>query len=294
MNDEGKRFHFDTRYWDAPLRYTAISLYQLGDLSCKGGFEVGEHIQPCFEISYIMSGKGTVMAADISYAVTQGDVFLSLPGQTHNLIADFEDPFRYCYLAFFFNESEDVKSPFYQVEQMLLAMKEPCIKDSQHIDIPFHAVLNELNAPRSLLQQMVEAYCVQVIVCAYRDFYGSISRLECKTDSYANEAVYSVISYIDNNLFEITALTQIARDLNYSYSHLGRIFAAELGMPLHSYYNKKRIEAAEAMLLEGALSINDIAIKLQYQSVHSFSKAFKKAKEMSPKQYQLFHKEKLI
>ena len=57
----GKRFHFDNNYWENPKQFDVISLYQIGDLSCRNGYEVGPHIQPCFEITYILSGKGVIL-----------------------------------------------------------------------------------------------------------------------------------------------------------------------------------------------------------------------------------------
>ena len=78
MDFNGKRFHFDTRYWDTPQEYTAISLYQIGDLSCLSGFEVGNYLQPCYEISYIISGKGDFFLNGIKFPVEKG-VFIPLP-----------------------------------------------------------------------------------------------------------------------------------------------------------------------------------------------------------------------
>lgn len=289
MDYQGKKFHFDTRYWDAPQKYQSFSLYQIGDLSCMSGFEVGDHLQVCYEISYIFSGKGRFYLDGNEYSVQAGDLFLCKPNQLHNLVADTADPFRYLYFAFFFQESTDFDNPFIHVEKMLRMVKNPCIQDSQAISIPFTNVLKELHNPKELSQPLIETYFTQIILLTYRNFFGGGFDVAAKNiDSFVNPIVYSAISYIDNNLCEITSLSDVAAYLNYSYSHLAHIFADETGMSLQGYYNKRRIETAISLLTESGMSVNDIAFKLQYQSIHSFSKAFKKALGMAPSQYRSF------
>ena len=87
--------------------------------------------------------------------------------------------------------------------------------------------------------------------------------------------------------FAAATIPEIADRLNYSYSHLSYIFSNEIGMSLQTYYNQKRIDTAERLLRETTMSINDIALKLRYQSIHSFSKAFKKVTGMAPSQYRM-------
>lgn len=54
----GKVYHFDNVMPESK-RYGFIRLYQIGELQCGPGYEVPLHLQPCAEISYIVSGKGT-------------------------------------------------------------------------------------------------------------------------------------------------------------------------------------------------------------------------------------------
>jgi mannose-6-phosphate isomerase-like protein (cupin superfamily) len=83
-----------------PMRFGALTLYQIGDLSCTGGYEIGDHVQFCYEISYIAAGKGVFTCDDAVFEVQEGDLVLHRPGQWHNGIADETDPFRYFYIAF--------------------------------------------------------------------------------------------------------------------------------------------------------------------------------------------------
>ena len=80
-------------------------------------------------------------------------------------------------------------------------------------------------------------------------------------------------------------LVSIADDFDYSYNYLAHIFKQEMGTSIGDYYNKKRFDVAVSWLTTTDMSITDIADKLNYQTIHAFSRAFKKRFGMSPSQY---------
>jgi AraC-like DNA-binding protein len=150
---------------------------------------------------------------------------------------------------------------------------------------PFSALLREFISPGEFERTMIETYMTQILVLTCRDFAGFPGKKqECSVD-YKNKAVCEVISYIDNNILFMTGMTDIARRLNYSYSYLSHLFTAEMGISMQEYYNKRRIEMAIQLLKEGDMSVSEIALSLQFQSIHSFSKAFKKASGLPPSKF---------
>ena len=293
MDDtEGKKFHFDNRYWEKPQKYEMISLYQIGDLSCREGFEIGEHNQLCFEISYIFSGKGWCVTNGAKYPVSKGDIFISLPGDRHNMVADKLDPFRYLYLAFWFNYFQDKPNPYRHIDKMFKMVGKPVMHDRLSIDIPFKSVLQELYVVTEFSQEMIESYLLQIIILAYRNFCSpweqQYNPLRSGGETKSKEIVYCIISYIDNHLQEIESLKHISETFNYSYSHLSHIFREETGISLQTYFNNKKMDLAIQLIRSGDLSNSGIAERLHYQTIHSFSKAFKKVLGMSPAQYRHF------
>ncbi len=279
---EGKRFHFDASLWEAPEQYQGLDLYQIGDLCCEGDFETGRHMQVCYEISYVISGKGVFYLDGKTYPVEKGNVFLCLPGQEHDFVADREDPLRFYYLAFNFSEKLARDEPLAAMESILHTVLHPLRQDSFSMGTPFSALLREFISPGEFSRLMIETYMIQILILTCRDFAGFPGKKpECSVD-YKNKAVCEVISYIDNNILFMTGMTDIAKRLNYSYSYLSHLFTAEMGISMQEYYNKRRIETALAMLKEEDVSISEIALSLQYQSIHSFSKAFKKAVGFPP------------
>ncbi len=287
-----KKFHFDNIYMDNPQLYESIILYQIGDLSCEGGFDLGRHKQYCYEISFIASGKGVFYSNNNEYNIKKGDIYLSLPDEFHNGRADFIDPFRYFYVGFNFAENLNDSNSFFHIKRLFDQISNPVIKDKLDIQTPFINIFNELINLNDFSNIMIKTYLHQIVILAYRSF-SELWEKEYSQDNHSEKSkkiVYEIVNYIDSNLDKIIELSNIADIFGYSYSHLSRIFSSETGSSIQEYYNKKRFEKAVQWLKQSNLSITEIAENLNYQSIHSFSKAFRKSFGISPTQYQLLCK----
>lgn len=287
-SNQQKKFHFDNIYMDNPRPYESIILYQIGDLSCEGGYVIGDHVQCCYEVSYIVSGRGHYYSNGRSYYVKKGDVFLSLPGEHHDGKADLIDPFRFFYIGFNFQGCFTDHDPFSKIVKKLDQVQNPLIADKFDIQTPFVNTFTELINLKDYSNIMIKTYLHQIVLLAYRNFYDycEIEYSPHNTIDNIKQIVYEVINYIDVNLCKIVELSKISEEFDYSYTYLSHIFSRETGLSIQEYYNKKRFEVALKWLKDSDLSITQIAEKLQYQSIHSFSRAFKQYFNLSPTEYQ--------
>lgn len=70
-----------------------------------------------------------------------------------------------------------------------------------------------------------------------------------------------VLSYIEDNLREKLSLQAIASAAGLSGSHLKALFRRSLGMPIHQYVIRRRVERAALLLRQGRSTISQIAIE---------------------------------
>lgn len=286
--DKQKNFHFDHVFTHNPIVFDGIKLFQVGDLSCKEGYVVGEHKQFCYEISYIVSGRGSFYMNKEKYTIQAGDIILNLPEELHDCRADQGQPFRYFYVGFYFDIDLDEDHIYFPIKKMFDQTQKCVEQNKQGIDVPFMGIFNEFINLKGFSWSMIESYLRQIIVLTHRSLFDSLSASYSpgmKSEESKN-IVYEVINYIDINWHQITDLTQISNEMNYSYSYLSHIFSKEAGMTMINYYNHKRFEKAVEWLKEGEFTVTQIAEKLQYQSIHTFSKAFRKKFGISPTVYQ--------
>ena len=82
-------------------------------------------------------------------------------------------------------------------------------------------------------------------------------------------------------------MKEIAAVLGYSYSHIAKVFSNEMGISIQEYYERKRFDYATELLKDPNINITKISDILGYQSIHSFSKAFKNRFDCSPHNYRI-------
>ncbi|MFK7697616.1 AraC family transcriptional regulator [Paenibacillus sp. HJGM_3] len=290
-----KRFQFEIKYWLDPKPYDLISLYQIGDLSCNSGYVLREHKQVCYEITYIVSGKGWFATNGNRHEVEAGDIYLNAPGELHSGGTDDKEPFRFLYLGFQFKQTPDGDSPFLHIQKMIDSKETPRKKDRMDVQTPFINALKEFRTMEHYSPMMSQTYLNQIIVLTYRNFFSDWEnsyRVPGHTRDRSQEAVYNAISYIDNNLLQMKDLTEVSDALGYSYSHLSHIVREETGITLRDFYAQKRLQKAIELFQSREYTITEIASIMRYQSIHSFSRAFKNAVGLSPTEYIRLHCEK--
>jgi len=106
-----------------------------------------------------------------------------------------------------------------------------------------------------------------------------------QTEKYYREGINKVIQYIDSHLDKSLDINQLASVGCYSSFHFHRIIRAYLNEPLGTYVTRIRLEFAAQILVHGNEPVTDIATRVGYENLSSFSKAFKKRFDISPVEY---------
>ena len=99
------------------------------------------------------------------------------------------------------------------------------------------------------------------------------------------QRINKVVAYINNHLDETLDLKTLANEAALSDFHFHRIFKALKGEAIGAYITRLRLEATARLLLYTALTIEEIAFNIGYETPASLSKAFKKQYGISPTEY---------
>ncbi len=283
----GIKFHFDNQFNLCPEKFTGITLYQFGELYIESGMEVSSHRQWCHEISYIISGQGIFQLDGVDYIVGEGDIFISPLDRNHAIKASKDSTLRFTYLGFIFNEDSNTEDYTLLKNFYRTNMGKIHAKDKSGVLFPFFRSLEEFYRKHIGFHMMVESYIKQILILTHRSFgEKEVSTLpsEAASTSVGN-TIYSIIRYIDDNIFDINRVSEISNALTYNQSYISNLFKKKMGMTMQQYINGKRIEKATELLKYGKFSITQVAGQLNYTNVQSFCRAFSRVMHISPSQY---------
>ncbi len=97
------------------------------------------------------------------------------------------------------------------------------------------------------------------------------------------------IDYIERNLENEINLNEIAKESYMSLSNFYKLFFMYVGYSANEYIRLRRISLAANDLLNSNLRIIDISLKYQFDSVDSFSRAFKRVTRFLPSEFRKYN-----
>jgi AraC family transcriptional regulator len=94
-----------------------------------------------------------------------------------------------------------------------------------------------------------------------------------------------VLDYIAVHLADDVTVSDLAGVAGLSVFHFARMFTLAVGVSPHRYVSRMRLERAMAEIAEGKLPLSKIAFDARFSSQASFTRAFRRATEMTPGEY---------
>ena len=127
---------------------------------------------------------------------------------------------------------------------------------------------------------------IQAIAPLMTDMFHTYCRLVRKHSLKGySPPVQKAITFIEADLAGNLNLRTLSQSLNISSSYLSSLFKKETGQTLTDYIAQRRMSLARHLLLHTKLQVQTIAQHCGILDVHYFSKLFKKATGMTPKEF---------
>ncbi len=100
-----------------------------------------------------------------------------------------------------------------------------------------------------------------------------------------NPIVIEIKRYVKINIEKKLTLNNISRQVGYSPNYCDTLFKKHTGTSILNHVVEQRISLAKSLIIEGALSLNQIAQTVGFEDYNYFSRAFKKKSGYSPTQF---------
>lgn len=143
--------------------------------------------------------------------------------------------------------------------------------------------IRKTNPSSEISQLMIKSLFEQFFLTLFRDNIR-LERIKRKNKT-DDETVKQVIIYLKEQLGREIRFDEIVKKAGLSSTGLKTLFKTYTGMGVISYFNHLKIERAKQLLSEGELNATQIAGILGYESIHYFSRQFKKIEGISPSEY---------
>ncbi|MFH1345523.1 MAG: AraC family transcriptional regulator [Pseudomonadota bacterium] len=128
---------------------------------------------------------------------------------------------------------------------------------------------------------------IQIALAAHLLGHYSIDRWRPpeKSPSLDPRRLQRVLDYIEASLGTDIRLEELAAQACLSPYHFSRLFREASGLSPHRYVIDRRLQAARQELARSSLSLVEIALQFGFGSQANFTRAFRKAMNLTPGQY---------
>lgn len=246
---------------------------------------------------FLCVDKGTVnvIAGNSTYSLNKGDIIFHKPNEFHNVKAngviapnivvvgfDCTSPA----MSFFQNKLLQIGSA--ERDLLALIIQEARQTFSYGIEDPYCEKLTRYETVPFGSEQLIRLYLEQLLIRLTRSCYEQNNRSSLPKSvrmRSEDELFNRVVAYMEENLGRQITIDLICSDNLVGRSMLQKLFREHTHQGVIDYFSHMKINAAKQLIRNRQMNFTQIADFLGYNSVHYFSRQFKKLTGMTPSEY---------
>lgn len=242
------------------------------------------------ELVYVDSGALHIRADNFCGALTENQMILHGANETHSLACPDDSAPNVIIIGF---ECEcEALAPF---SRRAVTLSEPLKRLLAEIIREGRAVfLPPYDKPNVTDMKKRENYpfgADQLIKLLLETFLIKLVREESEVMPIPEEVpggdalTRGIVEYVRQNFTEKISLDELAFLFGTNRTTLCKNFRAATGQTLVEYVNGLKIREAKRLMRAGGMTFTEIAEALRFDSIHYFSRVFKKTENMTPSEY---------
>ena len=230
-----------------------------------------------FQLLYIAGGKAHFHFGDKEEIVTAGHMVLYRPKEPQKYEYYGTDQTEVFWVHFTGGNVTNLLRSYGLTEKKKVFYCGSDLEYQQH----FRSMIQELQMCKDDYEEMLEIHLRQIFIKLHRYLQTS-----CKIDnSQIAETIDKATLYFNEHYNEDIRIEEYADSQHLSTSWFIRNFRLYTGFTPMQYILSKRIYNAEVLLKNQHYNVTEIARIVGYENPLYFSRAFKKAKGLSPSEY---------
>lgn len=245
-----------------------------------------------WELVYVDKGEILVDMGNDQYKLEQGNIAFHQPNEYHNLHANGIVAPNIVIVAFQCNSPamhffKKRILPLSDIEKGFLStiIKEAIKCFSSPLEDTFLTQLVKREAVPFGCEQMISLSIEQLLISLYRNFGELQKNTTTLKRGIRQDLVNNILQFMQEHICEKISVTQISNAVGASKTGISVIFKEQMGESLMTYFAKMKIDISKTMIREGKYNISQIASYLGFDSIHLFSRTFKRLTGMTPTEY---------
>ena len=244
---------------------------------------------PFYELLFVSGGKVEVKSDDYNGLVEKNHVIIHRAGESHSLHCVGNSMPTVIIIGFtLVGKGLDnfSLSPFLLSDAEIKTLAE-IVREGRNVfappyDVPVYDMKKKKNPPfgaEQMLKNLLEYFLIGL---SRKAPDNSIAEDLCSSSKFS---VNDVVSYIDDNYREKITLDELAFIFRTNRSTLCREFKNGTGKTISEYSSDKKLAAAKRKITETDKTFTEIADELNFETIHYFTRFFKKQTGVSPKTF---------
>lgn len=256
----------------------------------KPAMEVEYHNHDFYEVFFLISGKVNYIIEGKSYLLKPGDIVLVNNYELHKPVIEpgmvYERVVIWINPDFIKRKISDVTNLFLCFENTsknkfnLLRLNSDILNMIKHIVTKLNKVYSIESYGSDILKEL---YLTELIVYLNRAYMENCDE-DMEEDIMYDPKINEIMLYMNQNLDADLSLESLSARFYISKYHLLREFKKHTGYTLHNYIHQKRLIAAKSYLKSG-LRVTEVCRICGFGDYSNFIRSFRKAYNLSPKNY---------
>jgi len=229
-----------------------------------------------YQLIYITEGSGILEVEQEQFTIEAGTILLIRSNEHHRYRPNLQTGWVEYFVGFngpvvqhFFQQATFLKTSAY----LHVGLKESILEN-------FLQLIKLIREEKPGFQQVASGVLIQLLgnMIAHQkhgEFVGKSIEL----------VIQKVIVEMREHVEVHINLQELANKYNVSYSNFRKMFKKYTGISPRQYHLELKLLRAKELLLTSSKSIQEISQELQFESIHYFSRYFKKKMGVSPSQF---------
>ena len=238
------------------------------------GFVFPGESHSVLELTYVDQGSLHSVADGTDLLLEQGDMVIYAPNQWHMQYADMDVAPRYVTISFDLGGGD------------LSTLYGRKLHPSQSAVTLLQAMLKEQERMDPYSTDLIIAQLTQLLLRLLRQSDDTPQKLKASNSLHAeNEIIRKAQQYISSHIREKLSVPLVARMVDVSPSYMTALFHKNLQISPGEYIRRIKLQESKQMIRENSMNFTEIAMALQYSTVHHFSRQFKDKFGITPSEY---------